>query len=306
MILHYLDDYFIVNSSFCSCNTDMTKMLETCSVLGVPMNSQKIVGPSTVITFLGIEIDSNQMVCRLPPDKLVDIKLLINSWLSKKTCKKRDLLSLIGKLSFACKVVKPGRIFLRRLINLSTTVNHLDHFIRINKEAREDLKWWKEFLDDWNGVSFIPDKDIPKISLFTDGFSLGMGGFLRSAWFSVPWPESYNDIHITVKELIAVMAAVFTWGNRLSNQSVVICTDNLDIVQIWSSGSSSNNYIMKLIRTLFLFSAKENINLSLRHIYGFKNVKADALSRLLVQKFKALHAIADEHPTVVNPLIWSV
>ena len=72
----------------------------------------------------------------------------------KKTTK-RDLLSLIGFLSFACRVVKPGRMFLRRLIDLSTSVSSNNFFISINAEARLDLQWWQEFLPEWNGVEII-------------------------------------------------------------------------------------------------------------------------------------------------------
>jgi len=34
-----------------------------------------------------------------------------------------------------CKVVKPGRIFLRRLTDLASSRTNLDHWIRINQEA---------------------------------------------------------------------------------------------------------------------------------------------------------------------------
>ena len=159
--------------------------------LGVPINKKKVDDPSTIITLLGIEIDTINMVCRLPQEKLLDLKSLLESWIVKKSCKKRELLSLIGKLSFACKVVKPGRIFLRRLINLSTSVANLDHYIHINKEAREDLLWWQEFLEQWNGISFIPEVN-NKLYLFTDASNVGMGGFFGSAWFSVPWPPSHH------------------------------------------------------------------------------------------------------------------
>ena len=63
---------------------------------------------------------------------------------------------------------------------------------------------------------------------------------------------------------------------------------------------------MNLIHALFLFCVRENISLSLRHICGFNNLKVDALSPLLIQKFKELHPRAEEHPTPVDPRIWSL
>ena len=45
---------------------------------------------------------------------------------------KRDLLSLISSLAHASRAIKPGRSYLRRLINLSTTTRQLDQFVRLN------------------------------------------------------------------------------------------------------------------------------------------------------------------------------
>ncbi len=49
---------------------------------------------------------------------------------------------LIGHLQHACRVVKPGRTFLRRMINLSTVARELYHHIRLNRGFRSDLAWW--------------------------------------------------------------------------------------------------------------------------------------------------------------------
>ena len=65
---------------------------------------------------------------------------------ARKKCTKRELLSLVGKLSFACKVVPAGHIFLCRLIDLSTTVKRLHHHIQFTTDAHLDLQWWLDFL----------------------------------------------------------------------------------------------------------------------------------------------------------------
>ena len=307
LLVHYLDDFFISSPNFDSCQSQMNKMLNFCKLLGVPVNMKKVFGPLPSIPYLGIQIDSNAMVCRLPEEKLSDIQNILKSWLHKKSCTKRNLLSLIGKLSFACKVVKPGRIFLRRLIDLSMTTQHLDHFIHLNQEAKADILWWHDFIVQWNGVSIIPSlPSQKKLSLFTDASMFGIGGFLGPNWFSVPVPSTHKDIHINVKELVAVLAAISAWADILSNKEVVLFSDNLTIVQAWTGGTSSSKVLMNLIRKIFLLSAKYGISLHLRHIFGFQNFKADALSRLLIQKFKDLHPVAKENPTWINPAVWSL
>ena len=67
----------------------------------------------------------------------------------------RELLSLIGQLQHACCVVRPGRTFLRRMINLSTVAKELHHRIRLNLGFRSDLQWWATFLPSWIGVGIM-------------------------------------------------------------------------------------------------------------------------------------------------------
>ena len=42
-------------------------------------------------------------------------------------------------MSHACKAVKVGRSFLRRLIDLASGVQQMDRFIRLNQEAKDDI-----------------------------------------------------------------------------------------------------------------------------------------------------------------------
>ena len=130
-------------------------MCQLCEFLGVPLAQNKIFGPDTTMIFLGIEIHSQMMVIRLPEDKLSALKTLLGDWERRRTATKRDIFSLIGKLSFACKVVKPGRMLLWRLIDLSTSVDSIHHFVTLGAEGREDVRWWRDFLPSWNGVSII-------------------------------------------------------------------------------------------------------------------------------------------------------
>jgi len=55
-------------------------------------------------------------------------------------------IALSHKLSFACKVVPAGCIFLRRLKDLRTSALQLHHSIPISCEAKLDLFWWLDFL----------------------------------------------------------------------------------------------------------------------------------------------------------------
>ena len=114
-----------------------------CNELGVPIVEEKLEGPTTCLSSLGI---TNVMQLRLLEEKLQRPLSTVHVWQSKKTYKKRELLSLIGQLRHACRVVRSGCTFLRRMINLSTTASKLHHHIRLNRCFRSDLAWWATFL----------------------------------------------------------------------------------------------------------------------------------------------------------------
>ena len=65
---------------------------------------------------------------RLPTEKLEHLKQVIKVWLSHRKAQKRDLLSLIGHLAHAAKVVPPGRMFVRRMMDVAHSKKSLYHW----------------------------------------------------------------------------------------------------------------------------------------------------------------------------------
>jgi len=96
-------------------------MIEVCNHIKAPIKPEKVVQPTTQITFFGIQIDTVTMTASITKECKSSILDELQSFRTSKTCKrtKRQVLSVIGKLSFVCKVVPAGRILLHRLIDLS-------------------------------------------------------------------------------------------------------------------------------------------------------------------------------------------
>ena len=111
--------------------------------------------PSTSITFLGIVINTITMTASISSERKQELLSVLQSMIEHRKCTKQQLLSLIGKLSFACKIVSAGRIFLCRMIDLSCSVSRIHHHIRLTKEARLAMYWWLNFLPQWSGTSCI-------------------------------------------------------------------------------------------------------------------------------------------------------
>ena len=314
LIIHYLDDYFWCNKSFDECLHDLHNLVDVFAWLNVPLAPDKLVGPSKKLVFLGIEIDAELMIISLPEDKLSEIMSMLDFWSHRKKCTKRELLSLIGSLSFASKIIKCGRLFLRRLIDLSTTVSRYEHRISLNAEAQADISWWLEFLPSWNGREKIHPPPITNfdIELATDASGFGIGASFGDKWFSRPLSDfdelswiRRDKFDINFWELFALTVAVFTWGSEWKDKQIIIYVDNMTITHVWLRGSTDKG-MMRLVRKLFLFSARNNINILLQHIPGHSNVLADRLSRLQVSEFMALLPSAERQPSSLPTTIWQL
>lgn len=308
LMVHYLDDYFITAYSSSHCARDMDTMCAICNTLGVPLSPEKMVGPSQKLTYLGIEIDTTTMSVQLSDEKLRRLQLKLAEWQAKRTCKKRELLSLIGSLSFACKVIKPGRIFLRRLIELSTTVSSLNHYVTLTAAARADIVWWQEFLPTWNGRARIQPRpiDYRTLHLYTDASNIGLGAVYGERWICARWPPNMLKFHINIKELFAIWAATITWGVEWRDKQIIISTDSEVITKVWTTGSCKEQDIMHIIRALFKFTARHNINLLMKHIPGSTNVNADLLSRLQVHQFQSRNPFAQPTPSLIPTQVWRI
>ena len=120
--MHYLDNFLLLGPpNSAECGQAIQGSLQLCDRLGFPIAPHKLEGPASRLSFLGILIDTDRDTLSLPADKLARLRSVIVEWRERKFCSKRQLLSLIGQLQHACRVVRAGRTFLRRMID---TVDH--------------------------------------------------------------------------------------------------------------------------------------------------------------------------------------
>ena len=289
---HILDDFLFVGPpDYDVCFSHLKKFLNMANVLGVPIKDEKTVLPCTTLTFVGIELDSEQMEKRLPEDKIVKIKSLLNEFKKRRKVKLVELQSLIGLLNFACSVVTPGRTFLRRLIDLTVGLKQPHHRRHLNCEAGADLEAWSTFIEHFNGKSmFLSDHWLSSSSLdlFTDSSNVGFGGYLGNKWFAGTWPDNWKQFHITIKELFPIVLAVELFAVELQNKCIVFHTDNIAVSHIINKQTSKEPTIMKLVRRLVVQCLRYNILFKSEHIYGVLNNLSDAISRQQITGFLRL------------------
>ena len=199
-LLHYLDDFHTLGPPN---SQTRQRNLDTCiqqfQDWGIPLHPDKLEGPSTLLTVLGIERDS-----------LLFHTLLV-SWSLKRHCTRKELESLFGNLQHACKVVPSGRTFLHGMINLLSAFCRDDHPKRLNREFHLHLSWWLEFFQSWNGYSFLLSPHwapIPDLHVSSDAAgSVGYGTILGRDWFVGRWSLLQLPLSFAYKELFAIVLA---------------------------------------------------------------------------------------------------
>lgn len=331
--MFYLDDFLVVGlPGTDECQKAMELMDKVAAELGVILHPVKRDGPATCIIFLGIGIDSVNMRVFLPEKKKLKAKLLCAEVVDSGRASLRKLQSLVGVLQHASQVVQPGRLMTRRLLEVMRhhDVRSPHRPIPLPADALDDLRWWRDHLDVWDGKSIIPqrwDWDDSRISLIQTDASTsdGAGGVLRqrsaasssssssssssdsmssALWFHYKWPDSMKSWPIAALEMAAIAIALATWAPCLSGERIRIHTDSMDAVHALSRQASSSALNMRILRGIHAIAAQYDFHIHVTHIRGAHNVSADAASRLSSQDRQKLEQLG-LHPSrrLTHPII---
>ena len=314
-LLHLLDDFLFVSATYIQCQSNLNRFICLCNQLGIPIAPDKTCGPSTTLTFAGIELDSIKSEARLPQEKILKCVETISAFLKRKKVCLQELQSLIGLLNFATSVITPGTAFLRRLYDLTQGVQKPHHFIRLRAEVKADLRVWLTFLSSFNGVYIFRNEiweNSTKLQLFTDAAgSIGFGAVFGNAWCYGRWPDHWLHRNIAILEFFPIVLSLCLWGDKMRNHSILFFTDNEALVHVINKQSCRDKILMVLVRKLVLVCLEHNILFKAKHIPGTHNILADSLSRLQVQTFKQL-APANMNPFPVDiplhlqPQSWAI
>ena len=307
-LIHYLDDFLTMGQvDSAACHNHLTTIKEVCLDLGIPLALEKVEGPSQCLTFLGITLDTKHMEARLPSDKLLCIRNQLSAWLIRKKATKRDILSLVGLLQHACKVVRPGRSFVSRMYITAAKLKHLSHYTRLIKDFRSDLYWWHTFVTLWNGTSLLNafhQTDFDCIIQTDASGSWGCGSFFYPHWFQYAWGSELAPVNIMAKELVRIIISCAVWAPLLAHKQVQFQCDNQSLVSAINKGSSKDRMVMHLLRCLWFIIATFDIHITSTHLPGIHNSTADMLSRNQSEEFLATHPQASRlHATLPQPLL---
>lgn len=318
---HYLDDYIFLGEKMSNnCLQTMLRFEQLCKSLGVPLADDKTVGPTTVLVFLGLEINSVLFQIQIPREKIYRLKLALNKFLNGKKVTLKELQALVGLLNFCTRAIPVARAFNRRFYDAMSGLTKPFHHVRVSASMKADIMTWISFIEHFNGYCSFPElnwNDSSTLDLFTDSAGsqeLGCAAVFGCSWVFYPWPREWHGTNIlkdiTFLELVPVVLAFLLWAPCLQNKKINLHIDNQSLVCILNKKSSKSKLVMHLVRPLILVCMQNHIQFKASHVEGISNVKADSLSRCQWQRFREVAPLADpkgqEIPESFQQLICSL
>lgn len=302
-VINYIDDFWVQGTDFDTCQLAQLELIVLLGRLGFSVAWEKCTSPSQHCIYLGLLFDSSNMSISLPNDKLESLHSEMEFFDDKKRATKKQIRRLAGVLSHCARVVRGGRTFSRRVLDLLKGLREGNPRIYLNDSFREDIKWWRSWARVFNGICPIIKYNYGHSNcVYSDasfnGFGIAFGtdwvaGYFNSYAFPVDldtlrhshhWCNVFieGDLNINVLELVPILVAARWYGPSWTNFHIVCFSDNTQVVSALNKGVSSNPISMMILRELFWLSVKYNFYLTARHVMGVDNVIADLLSRVSV------------------------
>ena len=177
-LVAYLDD-MVTAECWEQAGACFSTLREVIATMGAVEAESKAVSPCTRMNFLGICFDTELLTMEVPQERISECMSLLVEWLKKEEVTRKEVESLVGKLSFIATCVRPGRIFISRLLEYLRGLPRVGK-VKVPVSVRKDLVWWKTFLPHYNGVSMMPMErwSLPDEVVATDACLSGCG-----AWF---------------------------------------------------------------------------------------------------------------------------
>ena len=176
-IFAYIDDFVAILPSDVATEA-FQALYELICELGLPINPDKVIPPCKALTCLGIQINLKTRTLTIDPKKLRAIHDECNLTRHKKHLSRKAFQSLLGKLLYVHKCVRPARTFVNRMLSLFKS--SYDHKrIKLTTEFYQDLNWFLQFLPQFNGTVILKKSHIDGDEVHIDASLTGLGGLGR-------------------------------------------------------------------------------------------------------------------------------
>lgn len=277
----YIDDCIFIAASADELLKNVSYAMSLFDSLGLTINVHKsVLEPCQQVEFLGIVLDSSNMVATLPLRRRLRIKHQ-GELLLRQAVTVQDLASFIGLAVAATPAVQLAPLrykYLEILRNRALASSHGDYHapITLDDHARSLIQWWIHNIDSLSN-SLCPSS--PQFELHTDASLTGWGAVFEGSSTGGHWAHEELN-HINVLELKAILLGLQSLCGNCQHTHIRLRSDNTTAVACIDRGGSTKLDLNVLTERIFDWALSRGIILSAEHVRGASNVDADKVSRV--------------------------
>lgn len=279
-LLNYVDDLMGVEHKY-RVQDAFEQLGRTLRDLNIMESESKVVPPSHVVECLGTLIDAQAQTISITNDRLEELRLLLCDWNMKAWYTRKQLESLIGKLQFVTNCVRPGRVFINRLLEVLRRSG--EGKLAIQEQIKRDVMWWLRFLPQFNGVGILwMEQHLSPGEVISCDASLRGAGVLCGKLFArKQFPQWLLDraTNIAHLEMITLVASIKLFHQQLRGKRFLVLCDNMAVVTVLNTGAARDEVLLEGMREVAYVSAREQFEMRVRHIGSADNLLPDLLSR---------------------------
>jgi ribonuclease HI len=275
----------------------LTKHQELGFIVNIPKSRLDILQHAP---YLGMEVDFQAGVMRVPPEKLQAIRELLSTAIhNKRQLSVRALAAIKGKLIAIRWSVGHAAFFFTKAIDADIAARRSwNSHISLSHATVAELQFWLQHFHIFDGTWPIWQPPGHDVVIHVDAAGAapsyvgGWGAVLRRPnaphlhrltaqghWRHI---QSASGSSSTSMELLGVLSALqsFLHVGSLAGTTVQVVTDSHNVFTHMTTGRVRADASVKIVQDIFLFVFQHKIRVSYQWVPREKNVEADALSKL--------------------------
>jgi hypothetical protein len=263
--------------------------------IGCPYDDNKQ-DHGVTLKIIGFWVNSLIGSISLSPESISDIIAKINSFIKTEDRQPplREWLKLAGHLNWLLNVLPWGRPALSEIYRKTAGKLHNHAKIYLNATVVDNLTWLARTIPDSTGIRFADagrwKEEDADLVMWTDAsgkhglsFVYAGHGFVYQLRSSRPGSP---PIDIFFLELLAILSGIHHIAHfACPPRRLLVFTDSLDSVAVLNSLRASEPLHNSILLAVAEIIMKTNIDLHIHHIEGKNNVRADMLSRLMLDEY---------------------
>ena len=210
-----------MGKNYTQCLYNCNQTIHILENLGFIINKQKSnLVPVIVCKFLGVELNSKDMLIQLPLDKRRNVLQLIKRFESLKRCKIREFSSFIGVLGFCCQASTYGWVYTKdfekeKIQALEHVNGNYDAYMHVNSKLKESFNWWETNILKINNP--IRNSKF-ELEIFTDSSTSGWGAHCNKESIHGVWKAEERVCHINYLELLASFLGLQSFAKHINSK----------------------------------------------------------------------------------------